>query len=77
MLLYAYLGLCATPAYMQESCPPPRTPPRPPNSRGARDWAYYRVSGTKKNFAALHPRLKVHGISSAAMTAAVVLPDLA
>ena len=61
---------------MQESCPPP-DPPRP--STTGRGWSVdiYKALGRKRNSAALHPCLKMHGITLAAILAADVFPDLA
>ena len=61
---------------MQESCPPPG-PPRP--STAGRGWSVdiYRAQGRKRNFAALHPHLKMHGITLAAVPATEPFPDLA
>ena len=61
---------------MQESCPPPG-PPRP--STAGRGWSVdiYKAQGRKRNFAALHPRLKMHRVTATAVATAVVLPDAA
>ena len=60
---------------MQELCPPPEPPPAS-CMRGGRDVDIYRGQRRKRNFAALHPHLKMHGITLAAIPAADVLPNL-
>ena len=61
-------------AYMQESCPPPRTPPALRIAGGGGIGAV--PSFTKiRNLAALNPRLKVDRILGATVAATPVLPD--
>ena len=60
---------------MQESCPPPRPPPSSSNRMGG-GMTYVPSLGVKRNFAALHPWLKMHRIADSSPSAAPGLPQL-
>jgi len=60
---------------MQESCPPPQTPPSPPDSWGWVLGPCLRLRGTKKGCSDIY--LKVHWISNATVLATDALPECA
>ncbi len=59
---------------MQESCPPPRPPPASCNGGGGIETYVSRLR-RKRNFAALHPHLKMHGVPRTAIPTADRLPE--